>query len=432
MSRVLASTSICFDLSVFELLATLICGGTVVVVENALAPARGAIPLDVTLMNTVPSAIAELLRLQRVPPTVQTINLAGELLTTTLVEQLYASTSAQRVYDLYGPSEATTYATYTLRTVEGRQTIGRPIQNTQVYVLDANLQPVPTGVAGELYIGGAGLARGYQNRPDLTAEKFIPDPFGRKPGARLYRTGDLGRYLPDGNLEFLGRIDAQVKLRGFRIELGEIEAVLSQHLSVRDVVVTVREDQPGAKRLVAYLVPAQSQLPTLSALYSFAQSKLPDYMVPSAFVFLDKLPLTANGKIDRKALPRPDHTRPDLGEPYVAPRTPTEKLLVRVWAEVLKVQQIGVHDNFFDLGGHSLLATQVVARLNRSVPPAVSLRAFFQFPTVAALAQLLDERQGQPVGHEAVDRILSEIEALSEEEAKRLLTAKAEKDDLYG
>ena len=424
LSRVLASTSLCFDLSVFELFAPLTSGGTVVVVDTALALAHAAPPVEVTLLNTVPSAIAELLRLQRIPPTVQTINLAGELLPTTLVDQLYASTAAQRVYDLYGPSEATTYATYTLRRVGGPQTIGRPIQNTQVYVLDAYLHPVPIGVVGEVYIGGDGVARGYLNRPELTAEKFLPDPFCREPSARLYKTGDLARYLPDGNLEFLGRIDHQVKLRGYRIELGEIETVLGEHPAVREAVVIAREDQPGDKRLVAYLVPTHPQLPTVSELWSFLHSKLPDYMIPSACVLLDTLPLTPNGKIDRQALPCPDHSRPALEAHYCAARTPTEGLLVEIWAEVLKLDTIGAHDNFFALGGHSLLATQVVARINKRVQIAVPLRALFECQTVAALAQLLDE-QRQHVESEALDRILSDIEATSEEEVEALLAAEA-------
>ena len=422
LSRVLASTSLCFDLSVFELFAPLTGGGTVVVVDNALALARAASPVEVTLLNTVPSAIAELLRLQRIPPTVQTINLAGELLTTTLVDQLYASTAAQRVYDLYGPTECTTYATYTLRTVGGPQTIGRPIQNTQVYVLDAYLHPVPIGVTGEVYIGGDGVARGYLNRPELTAEKFLPDPFSREPSARLYKTGDLARYLPDGNLEFVGRSDHQVKLRGYRIELGEIESVLRPHPAIQDIVVVLREEMVGDKRLVAYLVPAQSQLPPVSELRSFVQGKLPEYMVPSAVVFLDKFPLTPNGKLDRRALQAAALPRPELEETYVTPRSPTEELLAAIWSEILKLEKVGVHDNFFALGGHSLKATQVVARINKRVQIVVPLRAMFECQTIAALATLIDKQQERQISNEALDSILSAIEALSEEDAKALLT----------
>ncbi|MEW6306604.1 MAG: AMP-binding protein, partial [Verrucomicrobiota bacterium] len=258
LAGVLASTSICFDLSVFELFVPLSCGGTVILAESALQlpqlPARD----EVTLINTVPSAIAELLRLGGAPDSVHTINLAGEPLATGLVNQLYALPGIKRVYDLYGPSESTTYSTFTLRQPDVPPTIGRPIANTQVYLLDHHLQPVPIGVPGELCISGQGLARGYLNRPELTAERFICNPFDAARSSRLYRTGDLARYLPDGNLEFLGRLDHQVKVRGFRIELGEVESALRQHSSVRESVVLAREDQPGDKRLVAYVVPQSS------------------------------------------------------------------------------------------------------------------------------------------------------------------------------
>src|SRR2546427_15370 len=259
LTGVLASTSICFDLSVFELFAPLTCGGKIILAENALALPGLSAASEVTLINTVPSAMAELVRLNGIPPSVRTVNLAGEALSTSLVQQIYETTSAKRVYDLYGPSEDTTYSTYALRTPHGPKTIGRPISNARVYVLDGHMNPVPIGIPGQLYIGGDGLARGYFNRPDLTAEKFIPDPFSGSPGARLYNTGDLARYLPDGNIEFIGRVDNQVKLRGFRIELGEIESVLVQHPEVQAAAAIVREDTPGAKRLVAYIVPEKAE-----------------------------------------------------------------------------------------------------------------------------------------------------------------------------
>ena len=281
----LASTSICFDLSVFELFCPLTSGGRVILVKDALE--LPALPPDagVTLVNTVPSAIAELLRRQQAgcPPSVRTVNLAGEPLSDALVQQLYQRETIQQVFDLYGPSEDTTYSTYALRKSGGPATIGRPIANTQIYILDSHLQPVPLGVPAELYIGGAGLARGYLNRPELTAEKFIPDPFSNEPGARLYQTGDLARYLPDGNIEFLGRLDHQVKIRGFRIELGEIETALNTYPAVREAVVVAREDSPGDKRLVAYVVLGQEQALTISDLRGFLKQKLPDYMVPFCF-----------------------------------------------------------------------------------------------------------------------------------------------------
>jgi acyl carrier protein len=247
-------------------------------------------------------------------------------------------------------------------------------------------QPVPVGVAGELHIGGAGLARGYWQRPELTAERFIPDPFGLTPGQRLYRTGDLVRYLEDGELEYLGRLDQQVKVRGHRIELGEIEAVLGQHERVRQSVVVAREDVPGQKQLVAYVVSAGEQEVSAGELRSYLGEQLPEYMVPAFFVGLAELPLTLNGKVDRRALPAPEHTRAHSAESYVAARTPVEELLAAIWCEVLGVEQVGVHDNFFHLGGHSLLATQVSSRLRETFQVELPLRALFEYPSVAGLA----------------------------------------------
>jgi len=397
LAGVLASTSICFDLSVFELFAPLTTGGRVILAENALAlPTLPAVS-QVTLINTVPSAIAELLRLNGIPPSVRTVNLAGEPLGTGLVQQIYEKTSAKLVYDLYGPSEDTTYSTYALRTSQGPQTIGRPISNTCIYILDGRLNPTPTGIPGELYLGGVGLARGYLNRPDLTAERFVPDPFSNKPGARLYRTGDVARYLSDANVEFLGRIDHQVKVRGFRIELGEIEAVLSQHPDI-DQAIAVDREIAGDKRLIGYVVPKGEQRSSTDDLKAFLRKKLPEYMVPSAFVFLDALPLTPNGKVDRKVLPKPDQSRAHLKEPYAAPRTPIEELLKEVWAEVLRLEQVGIHDNFFELGGHSLLATQVVSRIRQALQVELPLRDLFANPTVAGIAERIEESRREEQG----------------------------------
>ncbi|MFN7609998.1 MAG: amino acid adenylation domain-containing protein, partial [bacterium] len=272
----------------------------------------------------------------------------------------------------YGPTEATVYASAyagPLQPLDRNIPIGRPIANTQIYLLDEDLNPVPVGVAGEIHIAGAGLARGYLNRPALTAEKFIANPYG-EPGSRMYRTGDLGRYLPDGNIEFLGRIDHQVKIRGFRIELGEIENALLAHAQVREVVVLAREDDPGNKRLVAYVVgKAAAQAPslTVSELRSHLGRTLPEYMVPTGWVFLDALPLNPNGKIDRKALPAPETTREDLGTEYVAPRTPTEELLAQIWAEVLKVERVGVFDRFRQLGGTSIQGIAASLRVSKEL-----------------------------------------------------------------
>jgi amino acid adenylation domain-containing protein/non-ribosomal peptide synthase protein (TIGR01720 family) len=329
---------------------------------------------------------------------VRTINLAGEPLTSALADAIYAKTLVERVYDLYGPSEDTTYSTFALRSIGGPATIGRPIANTRTYILDRSLSPVPIGVPGELYIGGAGLARGYLNRPDLTAEKFVPDPFSQMEGERLYRTGDLCRYQSDGNIEFLGRLDHQVKIRGFRIELGEIETVLLDHPSVREAVVVAREEASGEKRLVAYLAGTEGAI-DLSLLREHLRSKLPEYMVPSAFMVLESLPLSSNGKIDRKALPAPDASSiigSQSGE-YAAPRTPIEEALCEMWREVLRierVEQVGIHDNFFELGGHSLLATQVISRVREAFQVDVPLRTLFEHPTVAAFgARVMQARE---------------------------------------
>jgi len=293
---------------------------------------------------------------------------------------------------LYGPTEATIWSTiYQVDNTDGTVSIGRPIANTQIYLLDEHLQPVPVGVPGELYIGGAGLARGYLNRPELTAQKFIANPWSHEPNARLYKTGDLARYQSDGNIEYLGRIDHQVKMRGFRIELGEIEAVLSQHPVVQQNVVIVREDIPGNQQLVAYLVPHKKQAPpTVSELRQFLNQQLPEYMVPNAFVQLEALPLTPNGKIDRRALPAPDTSRPFGEGGYVAPQTPVEEMLAGIWAQVLEVKQVSIHDNFFDLGGHSLLATQLISRLRDTFNVEFPLRGLFECPTVASLSERLE------------------------------------------
>jgi amino acid adenylation domain-containing protein/non-ribosomal peptide synthase protein (TIGR01720 family) len=391
LSGVLASTSITFDLSIFELFLPLSRGGTAVVVENALAFPRSAAAERVRLVNTVPSAIAALLREGALPATVTTVNLAGEPLKPALVDALYARGVA-RVYDLYGPSEDTTYSTFTLRRAGGPATIGRPIDNTRAYVLDRGMRPVPAGVVGELYLGGRGLARGYLARPALTAERFVPDPFAAAPGARLYRTGDRARWRADGTLEYLGRLDEQVKVRGYRIELGEVEAALRRAPGVSDCVVTARADERGDQRLVAYVVGGGDA----GALRDALRRSLPEYMVPAAFVPLERLPLTPNGKLDRRALPAPSFARAE--EAFVAPRTPAEAVLAGIWAEVLRLDRVGVHDHFFDRGGHSLLATRVASRVRAAFGVELPLRAVFEAPTVEALAARVEalRRDGAP------------------------------------
>ena len=387
LAGVFASTSICFDLSVFELFVPLSRGGKVILAENALhLPTLSAAPY-VTLINTVPSAIAELLRMDGVPSSVRTVNLAGEPLRNKLVQQVYEHNTVQKVFNLYGPSEDTTYSTYTLVKKGGNDPppIGRPIANTQVYILDAQLQLVPIGVPGELYIGGAGLARGYLNRPELTNEKFI----SHHAQIRLYKTGDKARYLPDGNIEYLGRFDNQVKIRGFRIELGEIEAAIAQHTAVRETVVIAREDVPDQKYLAAYIVPNHSYAIATSELRGFLKQKLPDYMIPGVFVVLDALPLTPNGKLDRRALPAPEF-QPELQQSLLAPSTPIEEMLTSIWASVLRIELVGVHQNFFELGGHSLLATQVISRVRDTLAVELPLRTLFEAPTIAEFASRVE------------------------------------------
>jgi acyl-coenzyme A synthetase/AMP-(fatty) acid ligase len=392
-ARVLATTSISFDLSVYELFGTLSWGGTVLLVGSALELAERAelgAPGAATLVNTVPSAAAALERLGAVPGGLVRVNLAGEPLGRALVEVLYAA-GAGEVHNLYGPSETTTYSTATRvpRGEAGVPGIGRPIANTRAYVLDRQGAPVPIGVPGELYLGGAGVARGYLGRPGLTAARFVPDPFGSEagadPGGRLYRTGDRVRWRADGTLEFLGRLDQQVKVRGFRVEPGEIEATLTQHPGVHAAVVSAAVDASGDVRLIAYVV-LDGQAVDEGELRRFVENRLPEYMVPVAFAVLDSLPLTPNGKVDRGALPPPETVLASDRAGYLAPRTPIEEALAGIWAKILRVDRVGVRDNFFALGGHSLLATQVVSRVRTTVGVDLPLSALFEDPTVADLA----------------------------------------------
>jgi len=301
-----------------------------------------------------------------------------------------------RLINSYGVTEATIDSTYFEGTSKDFSCdvlvpIGRPFANIELYVLDSNLQPTPIGVPGELHIGGVGLARGYLNRPELTAEKFITNPFGDRPKQRLYKTGDLARYLPDANIELLGRVDFQVKIRGFRVETGEIESVLGQHPGVEQIAVAALDDALGNKRLVGYVVVKDSQsAPSMNDLRSFLKKKLPEYMVPSTFLLMDKLPLTPNGKIDRRALPTPDSLDSELEVSYVAPRSETEKKLGAIWQEVLNRDKVGVHHDFFELGGHSLLATRVMSRINQLFGIQLALRKLFEVTTIASLADLVD------------------------------------------
>ncbi|XWK89438.1 MAG: amino acid adenylation domain-containing protein [Phormidium sp.] len=330
--------------------------------------------------------------------------LGGEATSWSLVEKILAHSPECEIFNHYGPTETTVgVLTFKVESLSNicTQTVplGRPLSNTQIYLLDRYLQPVPVGVPGELYIGGAGLARGYFNRPELTEEKFIPNPFTNKEQksiahSRLYKTGDLARYLPDGNIEYLERIDNQVKIRGFRIELGEIEAILNQKADVQTACVIAREDIPGNKLLVAYIVPDPQVTPTIDQLRQFLKAKLPEYMVPSAFVIMESLPLTPNGKVNRRALPVADLER-DRQDKFIAPRSPIEEMLLLTWTQVLQLPQISIHDNFFELGGHSLMATQLVSRIRSNLQVEIPLRCLFTTPTIAELAELIQQLKQQ-------------------------------------
>nr|MBC8803413.1 amino acid adenylation domain-containing protein [Pseudomonas congelans] len=385
LEKTLFSTSLNFDLAVYECFAPLTSGGSINVVKDVLELQHGE--HDIGLINTVPSALKALLDVDGLPASVHTVNVAGEALKRSLVENLFEKTRVQRLCNLYGPSETTTYSSWVAMDREDgfAAHIGKPVGNTQFYLLDEQQQPVPLGVAGEIYIGGAGVARGYLNRDDLTAERFLEDPFSQQPAARMYRTGDLGRYLPDGNIEYLGRNDDQVKIRGFRIELGEIDARLAKHPTVHEAVVTAREDSPGDKRLVAYYtVQAAHTEPSIDSLRDWLQEQLPAYMIPVAYVRLEALPLTPNGKLDRKALPAPDSDAL-INREYEAPQGETEMQIAAIWQDLLGVERIGRHDNFFELGGHSLLAVSLIGRMRQS-GLSVDVRVLFGQPTLAALA----------------------------------------------
>ncbi len=432
--------SYAFDFSVWELWGALFYGGRLVVVPYWVSRSPKAFydllcQEQVTVLNQTPSAFRQLIWTEESSGAANDLALrlvifGGEALDPNSLKPWFDRHGDQcpQLVNMYGITETTVHVTYRplmasdLNTASG-SLIGGPIPDLQVYILDQHLEPVPIGVPGEIYVGGAGVARDYLNRPALTAERFIPNPFSDVPKARLYKSGDLARYLPDGDIEYLGRIDHQVKIRGFRVELGEIEAVLGQHPAVREVVVLAREDEPGDRRLVAYLVPAKEYAPTPSELRSFLKQKLPDYMVPFAFVILDALPLTPNGKVDRRALPAPDRSRPELGGTFVAPRTSIEEGLAGIWAEVLGLERVGIHDNFFELGGHSLLATRVISRTCDAFQVELPLRSLFEAPTVADLAVILVQREAEQVDNETLTQMLAELEQLSQEEVQITLTS---------
>lgn len=405
----LAVTTLSFDIAALEIYLPLIVGARLVMVSREVATDGTQLlakltSSGITIMQATPATWRMLLAVGWQGSSQLKILCGGEVLDSSLANQLLERGS--EVWNLYGPTETTIWSA--VQKVESKTdgivSIGRPIANTQFYILDQHQQLVPIGVSGELYIGGAGLARGYINRPELTVDKFILNPFEKAGGRgaevptalktqhsqdkRLYKTGDLARYLPDGNIEFLGRIDFQVKVRGFRIELGEIEALLAQHPAVRETVMIASSDSSGNKRLVAYVVP-QTEVVEQHDLRCFMQEKLPEHMIPSAFVVLEALPLTPNGKVDRRALPAPEQTQQLLLQTSIPPRTFVEEMVVNIWSKVLSLEHIGINDNFFELGGHSLLATMVIARLREAFGIELPLRCLFEAPTVASLSDYI-------------------------------------------
>ena len=405
----LAVTTLSFDIAVLELLLPLTVGAKVVIASSDVAAdgsllADALMNVNVTFMQATPASWRLLLEAGWKGKDDLKILCGGEALTNDLAERLLQR--GAELWNVYGPTETTIWSTIYQVTssanhgVSNTVSIGRPIANTQIYILDSNLQPVPVGVIGDLYIGGDGVSRGYLNRPELTSEKFIANPASSalRSAQReiIYKTGDLARYLPDGNIEFFGRSDQQVKVRGYRIEAEEIEVALASHPSVKQAVVVAWKERSSDAALVAYVVPASAEKEADSVqLREFLRTKLPEYMVPSIFVNLKSLPLTPNGKVDRKALPQPTQSRPDLRAPYLAPRTQLEKELAEVCAQVLGLEdmQVGVHDNFFDLGGHSLLGTRLVFLLREKYgldAAQLPLRALFEQPTVANLARIID------------------------------------------
>ncbi|HLO85960.1 MAG TPA: amino acid adenylation domain-containing protein, partial [Nostocaceae cyanobacterium] len=411
VSNFLLLSSFAFDSSVAGIFWTLCCGGTLHLPEEGVQQEVTKL-VELISQNRIshllslPSLYA--LILQQAAPeqltSLRAVIVAGEACLPELVKNHSQLQSKASLFNEYGPTEGTVWSTvYNCYSSENKTqvSIGHPIVNTQIYILDSDLNPVPIGVTGEIYISGEGLARGYLNRPTTTAEKFIPHPFSQKPGMRLYKTGDLARYLSDGNIEFLGRIDNQVKIRGFRIELGEIEALLNQHPEVEESVVLAREDIPGNQRLVAYVVLQFKSNLTGKELRNFLQDKLPDFMVPSVVVLLKEFPLSPNGKVDRKALPAPEEVRV-IGN-FVPPRTPVEEMLTQIWAEVLQVEKVGIYDNFFELGGHSLLTTQLLAKVKETFNLEISLRSLLEQPTVAGLAENIDQTCQAKVNHSTLD-----------------------------
>lgn len=427
-----------FDGSLKQLLAPLLLGLTIWILrkDEVAEPVSlicslrdyknlrfSAVPsLWKAMLDALESGHAEL-----APGTITHAFIGGEELPKSVAERSYALLPEISLWNIYGPSEITGIATAVQLQPGDRITVGRPIAGKKVYILNPHLQPVPIGVSGEVFIGREGLARCYLGRPDLTAESFIPDPFSDEPGARLYRSRDRARYLPDGRIEFLGRLDHQVKLRGFRIELEEIESALHEHPAVKEAAAAIKSAN-GEKYVVAYVTPISKPVPATAELRAFLKQRLPEYMIPSTFVLLDQLPLTATGKLDRAALPEPDRSHREPESAFTAPRNAVEEVLVEIFAEILSLKTVGIHDNFFEFGGHSLLATRVVARIRRVFNADLPLRRFFENPTVAEIAEFLASHEPVPGKMEEMLLLMRKIESLSTDDLEELLRRKKAKE----
>jgi len=429
--------SYAFDFSVWELWGALLYGGKVVVVPYLVSRSpedfyRLLVAEKVTVLNQTPSSFRQLMYAEEMLGTSRDLALryvifGGEALELQSLKPWFDRHGDKKpqLVNMYGITETTVHVTYRPISVDdtnGGSVIGCAIPDLQVYILDRQMQPMPIGVPGEIYVGGAGVARGYLNRPELTAERFIPDRFQPGQKRRLYKTGDLARRLSNGDLEYLGRIDLQVKIRGFRIELGEIESVLAKHVAVREAVVILTNDASGEKRLVAYYTPQTGQKATNAELFAFLKDRLPEYMVPAAFIELERMPLNSNGKIDKKALPAADLARPERTEDFVIPETPLEEEVASVWKEVLGLERVGVNENFFEIGGHSLLATRVIMLLRSRLGLSISLRLLFEYPTIAGMATALMDTLLDETEEPALREMISEVENLSDEEVRHLRT----------
>jgi amino acid adenylation domain-containing protein len=405
---VVQTASQCFVISVWQFLAALLVGGRVQIYPDEVAhnPVQLLTQVEhhqISILEIVPSLMRAMLDADQIKvasgPKLEALRWlipTGEVLPVELCQHWLRNYSHVPLLNAYGSSESSDdvahYPIYEApEEMRSSVPIGRVIPNMQLYVLDRHLEPLPIGVSGELYVGGIGVGRGYLGDEQRTKASFVANPFGSEDGAQLYKSGDLVHYLPDGNLEFLGRLDHQVKIRGVRIELGEIEVVLMQHPNVEQAVVVAREDALDDKRLVAYIVPHQGQAVGVSDLRSHVMNQLPTYMVPSAFVLLETLPLTYNGKVDRRALPVPEYTSSELESSLVMPQTPLQEAIAASWVQVLRIAQVGIHDNFFTLGGHSLLAMQVLARLRRALQVELPLHRFFAAPTIAQLSKIFEQ-----------------------------------------